>query len=90
VLQIHVVFALHVSVSGEFTMTISTFPTSSRTKGKKDLFDSNWTGDLTKSEAEVLLDWLEQIGFPDLEVRCTSESLFAVHLPGKNKKHRKE
>jgi len=48
--------------------------------------NSTWTDDMTKSDAEFLLDRLEQAGFRDVKVRCTSEDLFAVQLPSERLK----
>jgi hypothetical protein len=52
---------------------------------RKSLLDntleSSWTRDLTKNEAESLLDTLEAAGFAAPELRCTGEGLFSIHLP---------
>ena len=62
-------------------MSTDIIPTTTREPSWDDTLDSCWTDDLTKSEAEFLLDQLEELGFPNMEVRCTERGMFAVQLP---------
>jgi len=62
-------------------MTTSTLSFPVNATALDDEIMSIWTDELTKSDAEYLLDQLETLGFPFVEVRCTEHGLFGVHVP---------
>jgi hypothetical protein len=61
-------------------MVASTLSNPAQATGWEDV-PVAWTDDLTKCEAEMLLDWLEEAGLPSTEIRCTRQGFFGVRLP---------
>jgi hypothetical protein len=63
-------------------MASATIAPPSRASAPSVPVDCTRIDDLTKSEAEILLDRLEAAGIGDVEVCCTKDELFALKIPG--------
>jgi hypothetical protein len=62
-------------------MATCTLPISAIASARDNQIVSDWTENLTKHDAEILLDRLEALGYSCVEVRCTHQGLFVVRLP---------
>jgi hypothetical protein len=70
-----------VACTGEPLMTASTLSRLARATPLDEQSPFTWTNGMTKSEAEFLLDQFEEAGVPGVEICCTRQGLFAIHLP---------